>query len=376
MKRRWLNWGMIFVLATLLGLFFATQAQLVYESSSKKPVPWLPTIVWELAHAYVWALFTPSILWLAQRFRFERHTWLRGTLIHLPAAVAYSLLQLVAHDSILWFLFRTSLMHTPSGDMPVSFAYRLRILFLNDFQTNLLTYGALVGLSHGLDYYRKYRERQLRAAQLETQLAQAHLQVLKMQLQPHFLFNTLHAISTLVHKDPEAADRMIARLSDLLRLSLDNSGAQEVTLKQELDFLDRYLEIEKTRFQDRLTVQLNVNPETLDAQVPNLILQPLVENAIRHGIEPHARPGRIELRANRQADVLTLDVCDNGAGLRNHDPSREGVGLSNTRARLQELYGKAHHFELGNAPGGGLLVQLTIPFRSKNNHHENANADR
>jgi sensor histidine kinase YesM len=136
------------------------------------------------------------------------------------------------------------------------------------------------------------------------------------------------------------------------------------------------LEIEQIRFGDRLTVKLEIAPDTLEAQVPNLILQPLVENAIRHGIEPHARPGRIELRARRQADGLALDVSDNGAGLRNHDPAKEGVGLSNTRARLQELYGKAHRFELGRAAEGGLSVQLTIPYRLENNNDENANADR
>jgi LytS/YehU family sensor histidine kinase len=185
-----------------------------------------------------------------------------------------------------------------------------------------------------------------------------------MQLNPHFLFNTLHAISALVHKDVEAADRMIARLSDLLRYALESTDAQEVPLRQELGFLNRYLEIEQTRFGDRLTVRLDIAPETLDALVPNLVLQPLVENAIRHGIEPRAKPGRIDLRARRENGRLKLEVCDNGVGLPSGRIPEEGVGLSNTRARLQQLYGEGHCFELGDAPGGGLMVSVELPFRA------------
>jgi LytS/YehU family sensor histidine kinase len=180
-----------------------------------------------------------------------------------------------------------------------------------------------------------------------------------------------------MHQDVEAADRMIARLSDLLRAALDSSDAQEVTLQRELSFLERYLELEKTRFGDRLMVKMVAAPETLEAQVPNLILQPLVENAIRHGIEPHARPGRIDLRAQRQGDRLVLEVQDNGNGLASAAPGAEGVGLSNTRARLRTLYGEAHRFQLSNTAQGGLLVQMSFPFRvATNNNHEDANPDR
>ena len=212
---------------------------------------------------------------------------------------------------------------------------------------------------------------------LEKSLAQAKLQALQMQLNPHFLFNSLHSISSLMHKDVEAADRMIARLSDLLRAALDNTGHQEVTLRQELEFLERYLEIEQTRFGERLNVKWDIAPDTLEARVPNLVLQPLVvENAIRHGIEPHARRGLIELRAQRMDGTLTLEVSDNGAGLRDHEPAEEGVGLSNTRARLRELYGQEHRFELRGGREGGLLARLTIPFHLQNIHHENTSTDR
>jgi len=216
---------------------------------------------------------------------------------------------------------------------------------------------------HAFDYYQKFRERELRSLELEKHLAEAKLEALQMQLNPHFLFNTLHGISALMHKDVETADRILSRLSDLLRRTLENTGTQEVPLKQELDFLERYLEIERTRFGDRLTVRMYIDPDTLEAQVPNLVLQPLVENAIRHGIEPHAKPGIIELRAQRKNGMLQLQVQDNGAGLPGGQPIEEGIGLSNTRARLQQLYGSAHQFRLHNLTSGGLVVSITIPCR-------------
>jgi LytS/YehU family sensor histidine kinase len=205
----------------------------------------------------------------------------------------------------------------------------------------------------------------LKASQLQAQLAQAQLQALKMQLHPHFLFNTLHAISSLMRRDVDAAERMIARLSDLLRLTLENVGAQETSLRQELEFLESYLEIEKTRFRDRLQVKMDIEPETLDARVPNLILQPLVENAVRHGVAPHAAPGLIEISARLKENKLEIQVRDNGAGLPDARRAqiKEGVGLANTRARLEQLYGAGALFGLSNRDKGGLVVSLTIPFR-------------
>ncbi len=238
-------------------------------------------------------------------------------------------------------------------------------LLVKTWHFNLLIYWVIVAVSHAFDYYRKYRERELRTSELEKHLAQAKLQALQMQLNPHFLFNTLHSISSLMHKDVEAADRMIARLSDLLRAALAGAATQQVTLRQELDLLQLYLAIEQVRFGSRLTVKMNIAPDTLDAQVPNLILQPLVENAIRHGIEPRARPGCIELQAHRQDGNLALRVSDDGAGLEENGRIKEGVGLSNTRARLRELYGPAHRFELLRGQQGGVRVELSIPFREE-----------
>jgi LytS/YehU family sensor histidine kinase len=253
-----------------------------------------------------------------------------------------------------------------------TFTATLATVLVVEFHFNVLTYCAILCISLALDYYRRYRERELRAYQLEARLAQAQLQVLKMQLHPHFLFNTLHAISTLMHRDVEAADRMIARLSDLLRISLETVGVQEVPLKQELELLEKYLEIEQTRFQERLGVKLEIEPETLDARVPNLILQPLVENAIRHGIIPRATPGLIEIHARRDNGTLQLEVRDNGRGLpaAEEGTMKEGLGLSNTRARLKQLYGAEHRFSLCNNPAGGLVVSLTIPFSEESKVHD------
>ena len=221
----------------------------------------------------------------------------------------------------------------------------------------------IIAVGHAFDYYQRFHERELRASELEGRLAQARLQALQSQMNPHFLFNTLHTISALMHKDVDAADRMIMKLSELLRLALDNTEIHEVPLSQELDFLQRYLEIEQTRFRERLQIELNIAPDTLQCRVPNLVLQPLVENAIRHGVERHARPGRIVLRAQRHENQLALEVQDNGAGLPDGKPLREGIGLTNTRTRLHQLYGDAQKFELKNVASGGLLARVVLPFR-------------
>jgi LytS/YehU family sensor histidine kinase len=247
---------------------------------------------------------------------------------------------------------------------PITAWKAFHILFTAHSSFYMLNYWGILAVSHTLDYYRKYRERELRTSQLEARLAQAQLQVLKMQLHPHFLFNTLNAISALMHRDVEIADRMIARLGELLRLTLASAGAQEVPLKQELDFIKPYLEIEQARLGPRLQVITQIEPATLTALVPNLILQPLVENAVRHGIAPRAKAGRIEIRAYRAGDQLHLEVWDDGPGLTQAPPVnlKGGIGLANTRARLQQLYGPAHRFDLRNGDSRGLVVTLEIPF--------------
>ena len=223
-------------------------------------------------------------------------------------------------------------------------------------------------MSYAYSYYRSYREGQVKTLQLEAQLSHSQLQALKMQLHPHFLFNTLHSISALLNKDVGAARKMITRLGDFLRLTLENSGSQEVTLQQEMEFLSCYLEIERIRFQNRLVTRIDVGEQTLAAKVPNLILQPIVENAIRHGIAPRSTSGLLEIAAKQVDGVLRIQVRDNGPGLPEHRTSqnqlKKGLGLANTETRLQRLYGANHLFDLSNDPAGGLIVTLEIPFHT------------
>ena len=314
---------------------------------------WSRTLVTFLA----WQVWTPLsllVLWLARRVPPQWPATWRVVAAHAGGLGFCVLADLGALATLQWGA--AQLEGSPKGLAGLA----IQGLAGGGAAFDLLIYGALVAVSLAVEYYRRYRDRALDAAQLEARLMEAQLQVLKMQLNPHFLFNTLHSISALMHRDLEAADRMISVLSDLLRLSLENAGKQEIPLKQELDFLERYLEIETTRFSDRLTVNLDIEPQALDARVPNLILQPLVENAIRHGIALRSAPGQVDVMARVANGRLRLEVRDNGPGL--SAKPREGIGLSNTRARLAQLYGKDQQLEVRNAPLGGLVVRMTIPL--------------
>jgi LytS/YehU family sensor histidine kinase len=233
----------------------------------------------------------------------------------------------------------------------------------------LIIASLIVVAVHALLYYQNFQASELAQSSLKTQLVQAQLRALKMQLHPHFLFNTLHSISSLVLEDPPKANSMIARLGDFLRLTLENSEQQLVSLKEEAEFLRCYLEIEQVRFGDRLTIAFELEPQTLSAQVPHLILQPVVENAIRHAIAPRATQGHINVEAKRLNSSLRLQVRDNGPGTTSNSdlPGTEGVGLRNVRARLHQIYGSDFRFELVNAGGEGLTVVMEIPFQRKGN---------
>jgi LytS/YehU family sensor histidine kinase len=292
------------------------------------------------------------VLWLARRFSFGRQRWPFALVVHVFVGTAISAAWAACHV-FLDAYFVGGLDGLWLSSVP-------RLIFVQ-LDKELLVYWIIVVVSHAIHYYQRYREGELRASQ-------AQLQALKMQLHPHFLFNALHSISALVHTDPEAADKMIARLGDFLRLTLESSAAQVVPLRQEIEFLNCYLEIERTRFRDRLTTRIDVEPQVLDCRVPNLILQPIVENAIRHGVSQRSAPGHVEVRAARAGSALRLEVRDNGRGLPEGDAAAPctkggGVGLANTRARLQRLYGAAYRFELSNLPTGGAVVTLEIPLQ-------------
>jgi two-component system LytT family sensor kinase len=356
-QRRSARWAIIFAVWTVLAFFFT--GQLYYTRLlSERPMTWRDAASQQFIYPYLWAAGTILVLWLADRFPVEGARWLRSLLLHLLFATLFVFFISGTFQVIYHFLF----IHGPAKHYEPWTT--LQWIIYNSSE-NYGIYGLIVLLNQVSRYYRRFREGELRASRLQTQLTRAQLEALKMQLHPHFLFNTLHSISALIHRDPEAADRMIARLGDFLRLTLENSGAAEVSLQKELEFLTCYLEIERVRFNDRLTTSLEVETGALDTPVPNLILQPIVENALRHGVAQSSAPGRVEISAKRENGSLRIRVRDNGPGLAGVteplNELKEGVGLSNTRARLQQLYGASHRFELSNAPGGGLLVTLVIP---------------
>ena len=362
--RRWPAGAKILLIATFLGLFFT--AQIYYSAASfHQSVSWGQALYWAFGDWYEWALFSPVIFWLCRRFRFDRQSWPRSLPIHFVGGLFLSGIHgvLCALAAVLqgWII-----------GAPTLFGSEVHKVLANRTHFNLAVYAVIVCAWHAWDYHRRYREREAHAAELATRLAQAQLQALRMQLNPHFLFNTLNAISSLMLKDVNLANRMIARLGELLRLTLEINNDQEVPLRQELEFLRRYVEIEQIRFGDLLKVKMNVEPATLEASVPNLILQPLVENAIRHAIEPQTNGGHIELRCARSNGSLLLQVSDNGQGLGKTDTdeaanhARERIGLNNTRQRLQKLYGDRQSFELVANPSGGMTANIIIPFRLAN----------
>jgi two-component system LytT family sensor kinase len=350
----------LFLIATVFGVSSTIQAYSirVLEDGNTSVQSVLPLLGLNLVYWYVPALLAPTIMAVALRYRLGRVRWSTQVAVHLAGVVLYS----IVHTSVLlatrWVLFQENRPVT----YPTFWNYA-RLTYLMQLDFLLMTYLFVVGLAHALAYQRESESRALDAAHLETRLVEAQLQALQRQLHPHFLFNTLNTISGLMRSNIEAADQMIDRLGDLLRMTLHTSGTQEVALKRELDVLQKYLEIEQTRFGNRLQVTMRIDPDTLDAQVPNLLLQPLVENAVRHGIAPHVRPGSIAIQATRDASRLKIEIVDSGAGL---PPDRlialnRGVGLDNTRARLEHLYPSAHRFAFSNLDDG-FCVTVVIPF--------------
>lgn len=353
-----------FLLWTILGLFQATRLYFAYNSGETFIISWGQSISWALADWYIWGLLSLIIIRINRQWLLPRGFRWKALGVHVVLSVIFAVIQITLYTS----------------------AYRaLDDLFFNEVATSLESWGAYFGgllrgkfhlavfiyflialISYAAEYYRRLKSEEVRLAKLESELATAELEALKVQLHPHFLFNTLNSISALVHSDPDVAEKAIARLSELLRMTIETSGRAKVPLRSELDFMERYLELQQMRFGDRLTVQRSLAPETLDAQVPNLILQPIIENAIRHGIANLTEGGQIDLKASRQDSLLVLYVSDNGPGLRpDNTPEDEGgFGLRSTRERLLHLYGDKARVEIGTASRGGTEVILKIPFET------------
>ncbi len=342
---------------TLLALLFAGQ---FYASSAMhgRPVPWTYALGYALADWYVFGLLAPPVAWLGRRIQLEWPLRPVPVIVHLSACGAFMLAYLLLRAQV-------AMWQEPAVGRLAGFFDVFEILLVKTLPHSLLVYWAIVATQHVVAYQERARDRGLRAAELERRVTAARLQVLQMQLNPHFLFNTLNAISSLMHQDVEAADRMLVKLSELLRRALDTRDRQEVPLGEELAFLDRYLEIEQTRFGSRLRVDRDIDPAALEVMVPNLLLQPLVENAIKHGMEGLRRAGRIRISAHREGSFLRIAVRDNGAGLKAARPARggHGIGLSNTRRRLEQLYGPRAELVMADAEGGGTEVTVRVPWR-------------
>jgi sensor histidine kinase YesM len=357
-QRRWVRLAFTWGIWTFIGIVFTFQGYFT-SYRSERPMPFSEAFYMQMIWAYLFAVATPLVLWAAARLPIERTNWIRSALLHIPISVALSIALTALGRVLIWLRFGYPVGRSLTFESVTRFV-------IGNFSEAIGIYLLIALTSYAYSYYRRYREGQLRTLQLEAQLSHAQLQALKMQLHPHFLFNTLHSISALLNKDVPAARKMITRLGDFLRLTLENSGSQEVTLQQEMDFLSCYLEIERIRFQNRLVTRMEMGEHTLDAKVPNLILQPIVENAIRHGIAPRSTPGLIEIQAKQLNGTLRIQVRDNGPGLSEHRTSdvlfKKGLGLANTENRLERLYGAAHSFDLKNDPDGGLIVTLEIPF--------------
>ena len=332
---------------TLFGVCLFGACLVADAADGGRPLPWGAVLAYSLGAAWIWAALTPVVLWVTRTASFSSGQLLRSAGLHALAGSAFVLVSVALQGML---AVETGIGATGSS------------LLLPRVESSLLAYGVLMVVGQAAHYFALFKTRGVQASELETRLAKTHLQLLRMQLQPHFLFNTLNTVAELVHSDPDTADQMITRLGRLLRLSLDHAGHQVVPLRQEIEFLRMYVEIEQVRFQDRLQIVWNVAPDTLDAAVPTLLWHPVLENAIRHGVTPLAGRGRIVIASERQGEDLVLEIRDNGRGLPDGGISREGVGLRNIRERVDQLYGGRARFTLEPALGGGTVATLRLPY--------------
>ena len=319
---------------------------------------WQEMLTSWMVSVYLTAALTPVVLWLGRRWPVEAQTWRTRVPLHLALSIVFSAVELALETLVFIQLgLLESVMHH-------SFLIGFPLLVVAGFHENIITYWAILGIQSGFRYYRGFQERELHASELQAKLVRAQLGALKMQLQPHFLFNTLNAIMVLVRQQRgRQAEEMLARLSDLLRCVLDDVETQQIPLRKELEYLRLYLSIEQVRFQDRLGIEISVDDSVLDAAVPHMALQPIVENAVRHGIGRVAAPGTIRISASHTNGSLVICVVDDGPGLGAADlAAGSGIGLANTRSRLHQLYGDAASLTVENGVRG-VIATLTLPYR-------------
>jgi len=354
---RWLRmWLISFCVWIPLSSYFGFVIY-VWQRDSGAPTQFFPILTKQLILYAIAAVLSPLVYFLGRRFPLAQEKWMKHAALHLVACLLFAWTSAVYRISVL--PVKDVMSNVPSSHLTL--IWRFFVSYTMDL--SIFVYWPIVGLAQIAIFRQRSREREVRAVELQAQLAEAQLRALKMQVQPHFFFNTLHSISSLMHTDVHAADKMISRLSDLLRMSLESADTQECPLWQEMEFLDKYLQIEQIRFSDRLSISLAIDPDARDAAVPTMILQPLVENAVRHGVSKRTAGGIIRIRASRENGWLHLAVEDNGPGF---SPAQEsaggGLGLRNTRERLEKLYGAQQSFSVQKASEGGVEVRLRLPF--------------
>lgn len=315
---------------------------------------WLQFLLHSGIHWFIWIVLTPFVLWLSDTFSFERKKWKRSVLLHLFSSLFFS---------ILYSIIRTLFIHW-GEPFPEIFMY-FRNSFIRQAPAQLFFYWGLLGISHAIKYYRIARDREIKAIQLEKELSDARLQFLKNQLHPHFLFNTMHTIANLIReKSYNTSIEMISGFSELLRISIANLNTQFVSLKEEVDYINLYLNIEKIRFKDRLSTKVGISPEVISCQVPFLLLQPFLENSIKHGLTKHEDSQFIHISAAKENQNLIIKIEDNGPGIPDNWSleKNSGIGLGNTFGRLTTIYGSSFTMELKNRDNSGVTVTIILPF--------------
>jgi hypothetical protein len=342
-----------FALWTVVAVVFAIQSSLTGGLGDRPSYGIFTYLRWSMIQWYTWAALAPTVFRLAERYPMRAPFRLRGLGAQLLASLGVTFLAMVIGAMV-------STVFEPSG-----FGQQLWYFLAQHFAIGLLTYWALFAIHQAIHFHAEKARREVEASRLATELAQSRLLALKSQLQPHFLFNTLHAIITLLDEDKVSAEDMLLRLSELLRAFLEDYDGQEISLRQELTLIELYLGIQRTRFKDRLTTQIYIAPDTLDCAVPSLILQPIVENAIRHGIGQRVGSDNIEIESRREGDTLCIDVRNRNSMLAAGpaDSAGHGIGLSNTRLRLKELYGDSAQVRLEMIFPEGVVCRIRVPFR-------------
>jgi sensor histidine kinase YesM len=357
------KWIILFLLLTIIAFACTIQTSIVLIQKNQSQIAYSNNLFFNLFYWWFWVIAIPVILWLSKKFNFEKGKFISSIVVHLFSVTAIIVIHQLYTSAWCNYLFGKLLY------LPLFKKLVWRILNLEWIFVDLVVYFFFVVGYFALEYQRKSNENEMKIFQLETRLAQAQLQALRMQLHPHFLFNTMNAISTLILKgDIQKANNMLVLFSEFLRMTLEETGSQEVPLEKELLFIERYLEVEKVRFQDKLNVVFDIHPSTYNLMVPNLILQPLIENSLKYAIAPKTSNGLISVKTDYSDSNLRIFIEDNGPGIKDLSGAglkNSGIGLKNTKERLSKLYGDDASINFNNVDGGGLLITIDIPFKDE-----------